>query len=59
MSQLVRHVSSNRQDSKMADELLRELACLAKRLDQSETSWIELRAVLEKLKSWAMVKSHR
>ena len=50
---------STRQDSKMADELLRELACFAKRLDQSETSWIEIRAVLEKLKSWALVKSNR
>ena len=43
----------------MADELFRELACLAKRLDQSETSWIEIRAALKKLKSWAMVKSNR
>ncbi|XP_073253068.1 ataxin-10-like [Porites lutea] len=43
----------------MADELLRELACFAKRLGQSETSWIEIRAVLEKLKSWALEKSNR
>ena len=43
----------------MADELLNELACFAKRVDQSETSWIEIRAVLKKLTSWAKVKSNR
>ena len=46
---------------KMADEetVLCELASLEERLDQYERSWIEVKDILEKLKSWAIVKSNR
>lgn len=44
-----------------ADEerLLCELAKLTGKLAQSEKSWIEVKDILEELKTWAIVKRNR
>lgn len=52
--------SADSQQSKMADEeLLCTLESLPGILDHSEKSWTEVNDILEKLKTWATVKTNR